>query len=230
MRSNREGSRSGGLRRDFELHQLQPRLGFFASSPESLPYDYEDVLELIAGGAEPKDVLVYTPVYDRVNDHAEVAACVGRARTKLQGRGSSIVLMQPKAVNMLDQAAHDAVLSWLANVTAKPTGGSGSSNQLINAPDVAEAAATDPPAAGSWVTINVFHINPASYGAAPVDMNTGDALGDMYFDLRTKAISIECAPPIPPGNVHTCANGEVSIGLGRIVALYYRSSTLYQIH
>jgi hypothetical protein len=90
--------------------------------------------------------------------------------------------------------------------------------------------AADPPAAGSWATINVFHINPASYGAAPVDMNTGDALGDMYFDLRTKAISIECAPPIPPGNVHTCANGEVSIGLGRIVALYYRSSTLYQIH
>ena len=40
--------------------------------------------------------------------------------------------------------------------------------------------------------ITVFHINEVSFGAAPLNMNTGDALGDMYFDLRSKALAIEC--------------------------------------
>ena len=34
-----------------------------------------------------------------------------------------------------------------------------------------------------WATINVFHINPAQYGAAPINMNTGDVRGDMYCEL-----------------------------------------------
>ena len=29
----------------------------------------------------------------------------------------------------------------------------------------------------------VYHVNPASFGDAPVDMDTGDAAGDMFFDL-----------------------------------------------
>ena len=32
-----------------------------------------------------------------------------------------------------------------------------------------------------------FHVNPASFGAAPINMNTGDALGDLFFTLRRSA-------------------------------------------
>jgi fumarate reductase subunit C len=48
--------------------------------------------------------------------------------------------------------------------------------------------------------VTVYHVNPVVYGVAPVNMNTADLFGDMYFDLRTKALPIEVrdAPPMPP--------------------------------
>lgn len=73
------------------------------------------------------------------------------------------------------------------------------------------SSALQTPPDPAWTTIEVFHINPASYGAAPIDMNTGDVLGDMYFDLRSKALSIECADAKNyQRNAHTCANAEVA--------------------
>jgi len=56
--------------------------------------------------------------------------------------------------------------------------------------------------------LTVFHVNPAHYPAAPINMNTGDALGDMYFDLRSVATPIECANP-SPSTGHDCDNQEV---------------------
>ena len=35
--------------------------------------------------------------------------------------------------------------------------------------------------------ITVYHVNPASYGSAPVNMNTGDAAGDMFFWAKSVA-------------------------------------------
>ena len=63
------------------------------------------------------------------------------------------------------------------------------------------------PAGG--VNITVYHINEGSFGAAPLNMNTGDALGDMYFDLRSKATAIECANP-SPSTERDCDNQEVN--------------------
>ena len=57
--------------------------------------------------------------------------------------------------------------------------------------------------------ITVFHINEVSFGAAPLNMNTGDALGDMYFDLRSKALAIECASGSPSA-ARDCDNAEVN--------------------
>jgi hypothetical protein len=42
--------------------------------------------------------------------------------------------------------------------------------------------------------ITVFHVNEKNYSAAPIDMNTADLRGDMYFDLRTRALNLECGP------------------------------------
>ena len=44
--------------------------------------------------------------------------------------------------------------------------------------DIAHSQSPDP----QWATIRVFHINPSQYGAAPVNMKTGDARGDMYCE------------------------------------------------
>ena len=57
----------------------------------------------------------------------------------------------------------------------------------------------------------MYHINPAEFGAAPIDMNTGDVLGDMYFDIRTRCLAIECADANNyQRNAHTCENAEVA--------------------
>ena len=59
--------------------------------------------------------------------------------------------------------------------------------------------------------LTVYHVNPIHYAAAPVNMDTGDALGDMYFDLRSVGLPLECAHP-SPSSAHDCENQEVVAG------------------
>jgi hypothetical protein len=54
----------------------------------------------------------------------------------------------------------------------------------------------------------VYHVNQATFGAAPVNMDTGDALGDSFFDLRSVFLPIECAHP-NNHTAHDCDNAEV---------------------
>lgn len=62
--------------------------------------------------------------------------------------------------------------------------------------------------AKSWTNITVYHVNQASFGAAPVNMDTGDALGDMYFDFRSVGLPIECRGPA--SKARDCQNAEVT--------------------
>eukprot|EP00930_Biecheleria_cincta_P041208 TRINITY_DN28216_c0_g1_i1.p1 TRINITY_DN28216_c0_g1~~TRINITY_DN28216_c0_g1_i1.p1 ORF type:complete len:318 (+),score=26.51 TRINITY_DN28216_c0_g1_i1:34-987(+) len=59
------------------------------------------------------------------------------------------------------------------------------------------------------VNLTLFHVNPLKYSPEPVNMNTGDALGDMYFDLRSVGIPLECAHP-SASTAHDCSNAEVT--------------------
>ena len=56
--------------------------------------------------------------------------------------------------------------------------------------------------------LNVFHVNPSHYPSTPLDMDTGDVLGDMYFDLRSVVQPIECAHP-DNRTARDCDNQEV---------------------
>jgi len=60
----------------------------------------------------------------------------------------------------------------------------------------------------AWEDLTIFHVNPISYSSAPVNMDTGDVLGDMYFDLRSVSLPVECAVP-SPATEHDCDNVEV---------------------
>lgn len=60
----------------------------------------------------------------------------------------------------------------------------------------------------SWQDLTVFHVNPISFPSAPINMNTGDVLGDMYFDLRSVSLPLECAHPSTK-EPHDCDNVEV---------------------
>jgi hypothetical protein len=41
--------------------------------------------------------------------------------------------------------------------------------------------------------LTVYHVNPLREGVIPVNMNTADLRGDIFFDLRSKVLPIECA-------------------------------------
>jgi hypothetical protein len=56
--------------------------------------------------------------------------------------------------------------------------------------------------------LTVFHVNEASFPVAPVNMNTGNANGDAYFDFRSVDLPIECAN-VTKENAHDCKNAEL---------------------
>ena len=41
--------------------------------------------------------------------------------------------------------------------------------------------------------VTVYHVQPSNYTRAPVNMNTGDGLGDLYFDLSKVSKPVACA-------------------------------------
>ena len=114
LRASSEGSRGGGLRRIFELHQLQPRLGFFVDKPAALPYDYDDVLSLIlaqpSAGGKQRKVFVLSPQDDRVHNVTEVERLILRL-TPLARQG--LTLSTPAGINRLDDGKQHAVVDWL---------------------------------------------------------------------------------------------------------------------
>lgn len=64
-------------------------------------------------------------------------------------------------------------------------------------------------AAGGTETIKVYHLNPISAGVVPVNMDTGDALGDLYFYLGQFLLPVECADPHASGSSgFDCNNPE----------------------
>lgn len=62
------------------------------------------------------------------------------------------------------------------------------------------------------LNLTVFHINPIEYGPIPVNMDTGDAAGDLFFDmLEVISYPIDCpeGPATPSHHGHsTCSNKE----------------------
>ncbi len=65
-------------------HVLQPRLGAFVGEESRLPYDYHELLALIA----PRPLLVVAPKYDREHNLADVEACLGEVQKVYQLLGS----------------------------------------------------------------------------------------------------------------------------------------------
>merc|ERR1719321_1296303 len=57
--------------------------------------------------------------------------------------------------------------------------------------------------------LTVYHLNPASAGAVPINMDTGDARGDLFFYLGQFLLPMECANASKEGRAHfDCDNPE----------------------
>ena len=58
--------------------------------------------------------------------------------------------------------------------------------------------------------LTLYHVNPKHEGPMPIDMDTADVYGDMFFDLRSKVLPIECTNSSSSGHGSRgdCSNGE----------------------
>ncbi|NQT36107.1 MAG: alpha/beta fold hydrolase [Planctomycetes bacterium] len=110
MRTDTDKKSTGGIRRFWEWHSLQPLLGLFHGREQQIPYDFDDVLALIA----PRPCLVYSPKRDREADYEDVAACVERARQawKANGRGDNFTHQAPDDINRFQADQQNAFLRW----------------------------------------------------------------------------------------------------------------------
>lgn len=117
---------TGGVRRLWDWHGLQPRLGWFDGIEEGIPYDFDDLMVAattvdrpaanVTGGehkAAAASILIYQQDYDRTADAAAVAACVAKAKAK----GARVELITDPTVNLLNDKVHNAVIDWLRGHT-----------------------------------------------------------------------------------------------------------------
>ena len=59
--------------------------------------------------------------------------------------------------------------------------------------------------------LDVYHVNPPSFSDTPLDMNTGDDAGDMFFNLQSTFVPILCRNRSSPLAASlTCKNAETN--------------------
>jgi hypothetical protein len=99
------------LRRLWQWHALAPRLGLFDGAEEKTPFDYHDVLALIA----PRPCLVYAARRDRELDPQAVGECIERAKKAWSARGvpQGLEYHSPDDIGRFQQAQQELFLRWL---------------------------------------------------------------------------------------------------------------------
>jgi len=109
LRNAGNASATGGNRRLWELHALQPRLGLFDGRESEIPFDYDDVLGLVL----PKPCLVVTPKRDRFADFNAVAEVIDRIRSAkpLITKGS-LAWLAPDDTNRFQADQHQEFINW----------------------------------------------------------------------------------------------------------------------
>ena len=100
---------TGGNRRLWELHALQPLLGLFDGRESEIPFDYDDVLGLVL----PKPCLVVTPKRDRFADFNAVAEVIDRVRSaRPRIAKGSLAWLAPDDTNRFQADQHQEFINW----------------------------------------------------------------------------------------------------------------------
>jgi dienelactone hydrolase len=103
-----------GVRHYSHLHGLMPRLGFFIGDESRLPFDYGQVLALIA----PKPALIVAPTLDRYAPVEDVRREVEGARKiyGLLGHEGALELETPLDFNRFTQQTQERLFDWISQV------------------------------------------------------------------------------------------------------------------
>ena len=111
LRTDPDQRPTGGIRQLWEWHALQPKLGLFHDREADIPYDFDDVLALIA----PRPCLIVSPQRDRFATHADAVACVSKAREAWTTRGAAgqLTHLTPDDISRFQKDQHSQLLDWL---------------------------------------------------------------------------------------------------------------------
>jgi dienelactone hydrolase len=111
MRTDTESKPTGGLRRFWQWHALQPQLGLFQGRESELPYDFDDLLRLVA----PRPCLVVAPRHDRDADAADVDRMIAavRAAWSVGGAPANLTYQTPDDCSRFQGEQQEAFWKWL---------------------------------------------------------------------------------------------------------------------
>jgi hypothetical protein len=118
MRTDAADRGTGGISRYFDVHNLMPRLGFFAGHEAQIPYDFDGLIAAIA----PRPVLVVEPAMDRISTPADVRTAVAEAKKvyALYNAQDKLALYEPQDYTRLTTPTQDWAVTWM-NSSQKPT-------------------------------------------------------------------------------------------------------------
>ena len=101
-----------GIHHYSHLHGLLPRLGFFVGHEDRVPFDFDEVLALIA----PKPVLLVAPELDRYARVADVRREVEGSKKayELLGHPEALQFETPMDINRFSRRQQERAFDWLA--------------------------------------------------------------------------------------------------------------------
>jgi pimeloyl-ACP methyl ester carboxylesterase len=117
VRTNTDAKPTGGIRQYWEWHALIPKLGLYHQKESTIPYDYDDVLALIAG----RKCLIYAPARDRFVDPKDVKSCIEKAKASWQD-ADALTFERPDDICRFQRTQQDALLRWLETEVIRKEG------------------------------------------------------------------------------------------------------------
>ncbi len=112
MRLDVHEDETEGIRRYSHLRPTIPRLGLFLGSEKRIPYDFHELLGLIA----PRPVLILAPRLDQDWVYKDVEVCYREAARVfgLYGKDENITLHSPDDFNRYPPEYQQVIIDWLA--------------------------------------------------------------------------------------------------------------------
>lgn len=101
-----------GIRHYSHLHGLLPRLGFFVGHEDRVPFDFDEVLALVA----PKPALIIAPEMDRYARGADVTREVESSREvyELLGHPEALQFETPMDFNRFPRSMQERAFDWIS--------------------------------------------------------------------------------------------------------------------
>jgi len=108
MRTDTDAKPTGGIRQYWEWHALMPKLGLYHGKEATIPYDYDDVIGLIA----PRKCLIYSPTRDRFGSNEDIKQCVMKAKASWHDE-DALTFISPDDICRFQHEQQDALVRWL---------------------------------------------------------------------------------------------------------------------